>query len=187
MKLSYIIKYLLSATIQEILINIYFLIDFILPDLTVFSPIRKIFASIFWYIGKKTRIRKGFRTTKLGKITIGKNCFINRNNFFDNNNLITIGDNCSIGFDNKFLTVNHIEKGKEREDNQGTVYSKPIKVGNNVWITTNCIILPGTEIGDNAIIGAGSVVNGNLESNWIYGGNPAKKIRKTEGILSKGL
>ena len=83
------------------------------------------------------------------------------------------------------MTVSHIEKDKKREENTNTFFSKPIIIGNNVWITTNCIILPGTEIGDNAIIGAGSVVKGKLEGGWIYERDHLKKVRKTSGIIPK--
>lgn len=179
------IKYLLSRTIQESLISIFSFVDFIIPDLTIFSSFRKLIIGIFWNVNTETRIRKGFRATRLGRIKIGKNCYINQNNFFDNDSLIEIGDNCSIGFENKFLTINHIEKDKTRDEVYKTFYSKPIKIGNNVWITSNCVILPGSEVGDNSIISAGSIVIGKLEGGWIYGGNPLKVIKKTEGILPK--
>lgn len=184
-RIKILFKYLIKATFNEMLISLYNLQDVILPDWTVFSVIRRLFANCFWAIGKKTRIRKGLRAGKIGKLKIGDNCFINKDNLFDNSSSIEIGDNCSIGFNNKFLTTSHIEKDKIREENIMTSYSKPIKIGNGVWITTNCVILPGTEIGDKAIISAGSIVKGKLKGGWVYVGNPVKKIRKTEGILEK--
>jgi galactoside O-acetyltransferase len=53
-----------------------------------------------------------------------------------------------------------------------------VVIGNNVFIGSNCSILPGTTIHDNVIVGAGSVVKGSLESNCIFAGVPCKKIRK---------
>lgn len=66
------------------------------------------------------------------------------------------------------------------------VYSELLKkqrktvIGNNVFLGMNAIILMGAEIGDNSIIGAGSVVSGILEGNAVYAGNPAKKICSIE-------
>lgn len=52
-----------------------------------------------------------------------------------------------------------------------------VQIGNNVFIGANCTILPGTTINDNVVIGAGSIVKGELESNSIYVGVPCKKIK----------
>jgi acetyltransferase-like isoleucine patch superfamily enzyme len=186
-RLSMELGYLTRATWRQMVISFYIFFDFILPDFTILTPVRKIIGKLFWTIGKQTRIRKGMYVARPGNLVIGRNCFINRKNLFDNASLITIGDNCAIGFDNKFLTVNHIEKDKLREENQNTFYSQKITIGNGVWISSNCIILPGTEIGDNVIISAGSIVKGKIEGGWIYEGNPAQKVRETLGFISKKL
>ena len=176
---------MLKRTTEEFICISYRLLDTLLPDLTLLSPIRCIFANLLWDIGSQTRIRKGFHVMKVGNISIGRNCFINRYNFFDNFGAkIIIGNDCSIGYNNKFITTSHIEKNKLKKEDQ-TFYSKPITIGNNVWITSNCVILPGTEIGDNVILSAGSVASGKLENGWIFRGNPAEKVRKTEGIIPK--
>ncbi|WP_231895296.1 DapH/DapD/GlmU-related protein [Vogesella sp. LIG4] len=52
-----------------------------------------------------------------------------------------------------------------------------ITVGNNVLIGAGCIVLPGASIGDNVVVGAGSVVKGELESGWVYAGQPARKVK----------
>jgi acetyltransferase-like isoleucine patch superfamily enzyme len=73
---------------------------------------------------------------------------------------------------------------------------KPIIVGNNVFIGSNCTIMPGIIIGDNVIVGAGSIVTKNLESNSVYAGVPAKYLKSIDnyrdnviknGVMSKGL
>ncbi len=56
--------------------------------------------------------------------------------------------------------------------------STPVNIGNNVWIGRGCLILPGTVIEEGVVIAANSVVKGTLSSNSIYGGNPAKFIKK---------
>jgi len=58
---------------------------------------------------------------------------------------------------------------------------KPVKIGNHVWVGFRSTVLKGVTIGDNSIIAAGAVVTKDVEPNTIVGGNPAKKIRSTEG------
>ena len=65
------------------------------------------------------------------------------------------------------------EKAKNRK-----IFSKTVKICENVWIGESAIILPGVEIGKNSIIGAGSVVTKNVPENCIVAGNPAKIIKK---------
>lgn len=62
--------------------------------------------------------------------------------------------------------------------NKGLEYAKPIKIGNNVWIGGNVIVLLGVTIGDNVTIGAGSIVNKDIPSNSIAVGNPCKVIKE---------
>lgn len=57
----------------------------------------------------------------------------------------------------------------------------PVTIGKNVWIGGKAVICPGVTIGDNSVIGAGSVVVKDVPSNVVVGGNPAKIIRYMEG------
>ena len=56
------------------------------------------------------------------------------------------------------------------------LWKRPIYVGKNTFIGKKSIIMPGSKIGDNVIVGAGSVVRGTLDSNYIYAGNPIQKL-----------
>lgn len=60
-----------------------------------------------------------------------------------------------------------------------------IEIGNNVFIGMNTIVLRGTKIGNNVIVGAGSVVSKDCESNWVYAGNPARKIMPVSDFYMK--
>lgn len=62
-------------------------------------------------------------------------------------------------------------------DNQGLEDAKPITVGSNVWFGGNVTVLPGVTIGDNVVIGAGSVVTHDIPSNSVAVGNPCRVIR----------
>ena len=64
-------------------------------------------------------------------------------------------------------------------------YRRPIVIGDNVFIGYGSIILPGVTIGSNVIIAAGSVVTGNVQSNSVYGGNPAKYIKDIDSFIEK--
>ncbi len=174
----------LDRLIQDTFICVHNLVDILIPNIMFLIGIKTRIMKISWEIGSKSLMRKGNRIKYLGRFKVGFNSYINEQNYFDNCSPITIGDNCMIEFRNLFLTGNHIEKDKSRPENEGkNYYSKPIIISDNVWITSNCTILPGTIIEDNVILSAGSVASGRLESSWIYSGNPAKKVRKTKGII----
>lgn len=103
-------------------------------------------------------------------------------NFYANHNLIILdpagvefGDNVFIGPNCSFYTPQHPIDAKTR--NKGLEYGFPIKVGNNVWFGGNVTVLPDVTIGDNTVIGAGSVVTKSIPANVIAAGNPCKVIR----------
>ncbi|NCP91159.1 MAG: maltose acetyltransferase, partial [Flavobacteriales bacterium] len=66
--------------------------------------------------------------------------------------------------------------------NSGKEFSKPITIENNVWIGGNAVICPGVTIGDNVVIGAGSVVTKSFPNNVFIAGNPAKVIKTINNI-----
>ena len=61
---------------------------------------------------------------------------------------------------------------------QGLEYAYPITIGNNVWIGAQVCVLPGVTIGDNTIIGAGSVVTKSIPANVLAVGNPCRVVRQ---------
>lgn len=104
------------------------------------------------------------------------------NNFYANHNLvildcceIIIGDNVLIGPNVSIYGAYHPLDFETR--NKYLEYGKKITIGNNVWIGGNVVILPGVEIGDNTVIGAGAVVTKSCEANSVYVGNPARKVK----------
>jgi len=110
--------------------------------------------------------------------------FISPTVFFDANDysLITIGDATTISMDVVFLTHDYsISKGLKMIDpNLNGRFLKPITVGSNSFIGMRTILLPGTILGNNVIVGAGSVVKGTFPDNVVIAGNPAKIICKTD-------
>ena len=113
-----------------------------------------------------------------------KHGFIAPSVLFDANDysLISIGKATTISIDVVFLTHDYsISKGlKSIGVESGGRFLKPIRVGENCFIGMRAILLPGTVLGDNVIVGAGSVVKGAFPDNVVIGGNPAKIICKTD-------
>jgi maltose O-acetyltransferase len=93
---------------------------------------------------------------------------------------VKIGKNCLISSNCGISSYNHIQDSLNRRasENEDFRFSKPVSIGDNVWIGMNSCILPGVSIGNNSIIGSGSVVTKNIPSNEIWVGNPARFIKK---------
>lgn len=113
------------------------------------------------------------------KLTIGNNVIMGRNT------TILCADEISIGNDTMFASYcfisdeNHgIDLSLNKRYECQKITTKPIKIGKNCWIGEKVIILPGVNIGDNSIIGAGSVVTKDIPPNCIAVGNPARIIKK---------
>lgn len=121
----------------------------------------------------------------------GKKGFIHPTVQFDGNDysLISIGKNTTISSDVVVLTHDYsIGKGLSLLSQKRTGrFLKPVTIGENCFIGLRSILLPGTEIGNNVIIGAGSVVKGKIPANGIYAGNPAKFICSIEEWTEKHI
>ena len=109
-------------------------------------------------------------------ISIGENFYANHNLIILDPGKVEFGDNVFIGPNCAFYTPQHPLDSETR--NKGLEYAFPIKIGNNVWLGGNVVVLPGVSIGDNSVIGAGSVVTKNIPPNVIAAGNPCKVIRE---------
>ncbi len=103
------------------------------------------------------------------RITVGFNCSM------QSWGGITLGDGVYIGPDVKFYTAVHPLEPERRAAFE--VESRPIVVGNDVWIGGGSILLPGVQVGDGATIGAGSVVNRSVPPRCVVAGNPARIIK----------
>ena len=125
-------------------------------------------------VDKSFRIFPPFYTECGVNIKLGKNVFINACCRFQDQGGITIGDGTLVGHNVTIATLNH----DYNPNNRASITPKPVKIGKNVWIGSDSTILPGVEIGDGAIIGAGSVVTKSIPANTIAAGNPARIIRK---------
>lgn len=109
-------------------------------------------------------------------IELGKNFYANYNLTVLDVAKVKIGDFVLIGPNVNLITVNHpIDKDFRAK---GFEISKEIIIENNVWIGANVTVNPGVKIGENSIIGSGSVVTKNIPENVIAVGNPCKILRQ---------
>ena len=107
-------------------------------------------------------------------IEIGENFYSNHNLVILDANKVTFGDNVKIGPNCGFYTSGH---PLDKKDRRVVEFAKPIAVGNDVWIGGNVCVMPGVTIGDNVVIGAGSIVTKSIPSNVVAVGNPCKVIK----------
>jgi len=112
-------------------------------------------------------------------IIIGNKVFIGNSCEFNIRKSIVVGNNSLIGSGCRFIDHDHgTQLNKLIRDQQGS--EKSIKIGNDVWIGSNVIVLKGVEIGDGAVVAAGSIVTKNVLPNSIVAGIPAKVIQNRE-------
>lgn len=104
-----------------------------------------------------------------GELNIGSHCFFNINSSITCAEKIVIGNNCKFG--NNLVVIDHDHNyranGIYSGDNTEFI-SSPVIIGNDVWIGANVVILRGTEIGDNCVIAAGSVVKDIIPPNTLF-------------------
>jgi maltose O-acetyltransferase len=112
-------------------------------------------------------------------IKIGQNTAINRNCYLDGRGELIIGSNVSISPEVKLITADHDLQSKDFEFRK-----ESIVIEDYVWIGTGVIILPGVKIKKGAVVAAGSVVTKDIPEYCVYGGVPAKFIKKRNKDLN---
>lgn len=148
----------------------------------------KLFCEIYRFLhpylwGKKLQINGIPEIVSMKKLNIGENVSINKRCYLQCGGGVTLGDNVTLSYGTVILTqgldtCNYISnsKNKYRIHKSGDVH-----IGNGTWICANVTICPGAKVANNCIVAAGSVVAGNLvENNCLYGGCPAKKIKRLD-------
>lgn len=126
---------------------------------------------IYFHYGKHTKI--------------GRNFFANFNLTIQDDAEVTIGDNCNFGSNVTIVTPIHPMLPDERNlmltsegEKKSLCYAKPVHIGNNCWFGTSVTVCSGVTIGDNCVIGAGSVVTRDIPPNTFAAGVPCKVIRE---------
>ncbi|MGM0934466.1 MAG: acyltransferase [Bacteroidota bacterium] len=116
-------------------------------------------------------------------VTIGTGCLISTKKFSSEAYLISIGDYCRIAKDVSFYT--HGGLWAQRKKHEKLDYFGKIEIGNYTYIGADSKIMAGVRIGDDVIVGAGSVVTKTVEAGLIVAGNPARIIGETKTFVDK--
>ena len=129
-------------------------------------------------IGGQTKtilyVRKG------GKIIIGDGCGIS-NTVIVSVSTVQIGYLTNIGGGTKIYDTDfHSISADARLNGDYDIKTRPVTIGNRVFIGAHCLIMKGVTIGDGSVVGAGSVVTKNIPANEIWAGNPAKYIKNIQ-------
>ena len=134
-------------------------------------------------IGPGTTVQMGCRFLNGRKIYLAERNIINFGCTLDGRvHSIRTGADVSIGPEATILTLSHDPQSTTFDDKGGDV-----NIGKRVWIGYRAIILPGINLGDGAVVGAGSVVTKSVEAYTIVGGSPARKIAERNHDLTYAL
>ena len=130
------------------------------------------------FVGENVYIAKQCVLKNLKYFKCGVNLSIHEFCYIDAAGGIEIGDNVSIAHNCSLVSFEHTWEKLETPIKYNPTKLNSIKIGNDVWLGCGIRVLAGTVIEDRVIVAAGAVVKGTLESGYLYGGIPAKKLKK---------
>lgn len=139
------------------------------------GPLAHVYLDRWSWVGNGTKLR-----AHGGFIRIGSKSVLGEEITFSTYEEISIGRECIIADRVMFIDFDHVIADPEQAIRKQGLYSKPVRVGNNVWIGYGASILRGVTIGDGAVIGTYAVVTKDVPANAIVGGVPAKILRMRE-------
>lgn len=141
----------------------------------------------FSYFGEGADFRLGAYAVETGKISLGKNVVIRPGTMLfaspqsDVSIQISIEENAMLGSGVHIYVSNHAFNDVSRPIiQQGHQDIRPVIIGKGAWIGANAIILPGVSIGENSVVGAGSVVTRSIPQHVVACGNPAKIVKRLD-------
>ncbi len=144
---------------------------------------RDILRELLGAVGEGVVVRPPFRCDYGAQIRIGRGVFINFGCVILDVCAVEIGDGCQIGPGVQILAADHPRDPALRA--RGLENGRPVSIGRNVWIGGGAILLPGVSVGDDAIVGAGSVVTRDVPPGATVAGNPARPVRP-RGLPGEG-
>ena len=146
---------------------------------------RSILADIFGKLGEDSRLQGPIYIHYGQHTNIGKRLFANFNFTIQDDTYVTIGDDCNFGPNVTIVTPIHPLLPDERKgivapdgSKKLMCYAQPVKIGDNCWFGANVTVCPGVTIGENCVIGAGSVVTRDIPANSLAVGVPCRVIRE---------
>lgn len=137
----------------------------------------RLMVELFPGMGEGSRVGTPLSGVRFHKVRIGKNVVVMPGCLMMSAGGITIDDGAMIAANVQLISNNH--DLYERQ----VITCKPVHIGKNAWIGAGATILPGVTVGDNAVVGAASVVTKDVPPDTIVAGNPAKFIRRIPPIM----
>lgn len=132
---------------------------------------------MFAEFGENSFIEPPFHANWGGRfVHFGKNVFANFGLTLVDDTHIYVGDFCMLAPNVVLATAGHPILPELRE--QGLQYNAPVRIGKNCWLGAGVLVMPGVTIGDNTVVGAGSVVTKDLPANVVAVGNPCRVLRE---------
>lgn len=131
--------------------------------------------SLLGHFGKGAIVKPTLRCDYGFNISIGPRTFVNYDCVLLDCNTITIGEDVQIAPGVHIYTASHPLDAKTRRS--GLESAHPVVIGNGVWVGGRAIVCPGVTIGDNTVVGAGSVVTKDIPANVLAVGNPCRVVR----------
>ena len=142
-------------------------------------PLRNLWLFIFGIkVPLSSSVHRKCKFFHIGKFSLGKNSTVNFGCYLDNRRGIKIGNNTAIAHNVKIYTLGH-NIDSPRFETKGA----QVTIGNDVFIFSNAMIMPGVTIGDGAVILPGSIVTKNVEPFTVVGGIPAKFVKKRQSEI----
>lgn len=153
------------------------LYDFNMTRPTELKKREEMLKEMFWEIGENCYIEPPFHANWGGHhVHFGNNVYANFNLTMVDDTHIYVGDCTMFGPNVTVATAGHPICPELRE--KAYQFNMPVHIGRNCWIGAGALIMPGVTIGDNSVIGAGSVVTKDIPSNVVAVGNPCKVMRE---------
>ncbi len=147
------------------------------------SERERVLVALLGEVGDTFYIEPPFFCDYGSHIRLGENFYANTGCTILDEAEVVFGENVLLGPHVSIYTAGHPFDTAQR--NAGWEYARPVTIGNHVWIGGNTIILPGVSIGDNTVIGAGSVVTSNIPAGVVAAGNPCRVIRRMDETAGK--
>lgn len=145
-------------------------------DPTDSDRLRGLFTELLGHVGDGAEIRPPFRCDYGFQTSFGARSFANFGLVVLDVATVTVGEDVQLGPGVQLLTATHPLEPTPRRDKWEA--AEPIVIGDNVWLGGGVIICPGVTIGENTVVGAGSVVVASLPANVVAVGTPARVIRE---------
>lgn len=167
---------------RRVALILYYHVAYFLPDTPLIGSSlsmkfrRFLCRIIFSSMGENTKVHSRVHFGKGLDIHLGEESSLNRGMWIGNDTVI--GDNVMFGPEVIILSGSHnFDDVSIPMTGQGASERRAVVIGNDVWIGTRTIILPGVVVGNHAVVGAGSIVTKNVPDWSICAGNPARVIR----------